>query len=40
MPLGVGYGQAYDACFEALDQISKMAHDAVQKAQRPEESEE
>jgi len=36
MPVGVSYGEAYDACFEALSSVSDMAKQAVENA-RPEE---
>jgi len=40
MPIGVAYGEAYDACFEALDKVREMAADAVKKAKRQEEKKE
>jgi len=40
MPVGVGYGEAYDACFAALDKIKDMASQAVEKSRREVEKKE
>lgn len=37
MPLGVPYGEAYDAAFSILEDILELSKQAVEKAKRSEE---
>jgi hypothetical protein len=36
MPVGAPFGEAYDAAFEALTQISNMAKEAIESARNKE----
>ena len=40
MPHGTPFGEAYDACFEVLNDIVKMSTEAADKAKREETKEE
>lgn len=37
MPIGAPYGEAYDACFEALKTIAEMTATALDQSKRPTE---
>ncbi len=36
MPMGAPHGEAYDACFEALLEISQLSKAAAEQAKRPD----
>jgi len=40
MPMGSPFGISYDACFECLQQIVKLAEEATKRAEREKEEKE
>lgn len=40
LPMGAPFGEAYDVCHEVLQQITKMASDAAEKAKQVKPAEE